>query len=138
MSLQGKDFKTYHSAVQKSCCLMLITSVFVFYHSSAFLLQEFLPVLSEGQKKCTACAALGLLMSSAVVGEAPDLEPSLLLVRNNCELCFFFFFFSLIEVCMFSLIRSLQIFSLIINQRTLQQKLHLWWFCLFFSNNSDF
>uniref|UniRef100_A0A8B9VL06 Zinc finger and BTB domain-containing protein 46 n=3 Tax=Anas TaxID=8835 RepID=A0A8B9VL06_9AVES len=69
----------YHSAVQKSCCLMLITSVFVFYHSSAFLLQEFLPVLSEGQEKCTACAALGLLMSSAVVGEAPDLEPSLLL-----------------------------------------------------------
>lgn len=102
----------YRHAVQKFCCLMLITSVFVFYHSSAFLLQEFLPVLSEGQEKCTACAALGLLMSSAVVGEAPDLEPSLLLVRNNCV---FSSFFSLIEVCMFSLTRSLQIFSLIIN-----------------------
>lgn len=110
----------YRSALQKSCCLMLITSVFVFYHSSAFLLQEFLPVLSEGQEKCTACAALGLLMSSAVVGEAPDLEPSLLLVRNNCVFSSFFACF----FCMSSLTRSLQIFSLIINRTTLQQKLN--------------
>lgn len=91
MSWEGRDFITYCSAVQKSCCLTLITSVFVSYRSSAFLLQEFLPVLSEGQEKCTTCAALGLLMSSAVVGKAPDLEPSLLLVRSNRLFSFFVF-----------------------------------------------
>lgn len=99
MGLEGKDFKTFH------CLLLMICSGFVFCHSSVFLLQKFTPVLLEGHKQGTTCAALGLLMSSAVVGETLDLEPSLLLVRSNCLFILFVYLFN-IAVYMFSLTKS--------------------------------
>lgn len=58
--------------------------IILFYCSSVFLPQELPAVLWEGAEQGATCAALGLLMSSAVVGETLDLEPSLLLVRSNC------------------------------------------------------
>lgn len=57
-------------------------------------------MLLEGQEQGTTCAALGLLMSSAVVGETLDLEPSLLLVRSNC-LGFYLFICSILQFICF-------------------------------------
>lgn len=57
-------------------------------------------MLSEGEEQGTACAALGLLMSSAVVGETLDLEPSLLLVRSN-YLGFYLFIYSILQFACF-------------------------------------